>query len=83
MKELYALSDAALLARLDLLDRAEVELHQQAMTAALKAAARDHPAMRDPGSGRLLTAVKEVRDEMRDVETEFLRRGPYAMQEAA
>jgi hypothetical protein len=83
MQRFVALSDAALLQRIDGLDRAEHELHQGAMKQVLQAEARGRMVSADPHHQLLAAAIKESGEDMRAIEEELLRRAANFMEEAA
>jgi hypothetical protein len=83
MERFVALSDAALLQRIDHLDRAEHQLHQSAMKRVSQGEADGRAVGADLQYQLLSAALKESREHMLRIEAELLRRSAYAIAEAA
>ena len=75
MKRFAAFEDAALLGRLERLDRAERDLQQRLANRISQLEAQGRWARSDPLFQQLSSTLKKVRDDMRETEEELLRRG--------
>ena len=83
MDRFSAFEDAALLHRIERLERAERDLQQRAMARASKAEAEGRWLGTDPEYRHLSYVLKKVRKDLRDTEDELLRRSAPAMRQAA
>ena len=82
-KLLNAFSDAAVLERIERLDRAERDLNAAAMMRLMRAEGHGKPANGDALYELLVSAVNEVRAEMLRLEAILLRCNSTALREAA
>jgi len=83
MDRFSAFEDAALLHRIERLERAERDLQQRAMARASRAEAEGRWLRSDPEYRHLSNVLKKVREDLRDTEDEYVRRGSPAMRRAA
>jgi hypothetical protein len=83
MSRFSGFEDAALLRRIERLERAELGLQRRAMARASRAEAEGRWLGSDPEYRYLSSVLKKVREDLRDTEDEFLRRNPVAMKRAA
>ena len=83
MKRLNEFSDAAVLDRIERLDRAERDLNDAAMVRSMRAETHGKPSNGDALYELLVSAVGEVRAEMLRLEAILLRRNSDALREAA
>lgn len=75
--------DAALLQRIERLERAERDLQQRAVARASNVELEGRWLGSDPEYRHLSYVLRKVREDLRDTEDEFLRRRPVAMKRAA
>ena len=80
MRRFAAFEDSALLARLERLARAEVDLQERIQNRVRQAELEGRWVPSDPIYQRLASTLKQVRSELQDTEQEHLRRtrGPAA-----
>lgn len=83
MERFSAFDDAALLHRIDRLERAEHDLQQEMMARISRADAEGRWVRSDPHYQSLSSVLKKVRDDLLDTENEFLRRGTHGLERAA
>ncbi len=83
MKHLTTLGDAALLDRIERLDREEHVLLQSAMARVSRAEAEGVWVGSDPSYRYLSAHLTKVRDELLKAENEFLRRGTLGLERVA
>ena len=79
MRRLSSLGDAALLDRIERLERVEHDLRQSEMAPASHAASDSVSPGRGPRYGYLSSLLKKVHDELVDTENEFLSRGTLGL----
>lgn len=75
MKRFAGFEDAALLGRLERLDRAEADLQKRVAARISQVDAEGRWVRSDPVFQQLSSTLKRVRDDMRETEEELLRRG--------
>jgi len=75
MKRFAAFEDAALLGRLQRLDRAETDLQKRVAARISQVEAEGRWLRSDPVFQQLSSALKRVRDDMCETEEELMRRG--------
>ena len=80
MERFSAFDDAALLHRIDRLERAEHDLQQEMMVRISRADAEGQWARSDAQYEHLSSVLKKVRDDLLDTENEFLRRGTHGLE---
>lgn len=83
MKHLTTLGDAALLDRIERLDREEHVLLESAMARVSRAEAEGVWVWSDPSYRYLSAHLTKVRDELLKAESEFLRRGTLGLERVA
>ena len=83
MERLSAFDDAALLHRIDRLERAEHDLQQEMIARISRAEAEGQWVRSDAQYQHLPSVLKKVRDDLLDTENEFLRRGTHGLELAA
>jgi uncharacterized membrane protein YfbV (UPF0208 family) len=83
MNRFSAFEDAALLHRIERLERAEQDLQQRTMARISQVEAEGRWLRSDPQYQRLSSVLKKVREDLRDTEKEILRRNLSAAQKAA
>jgi len=80
MERLSRLGDAALLERIERLERAEQMLQQTAIARVTQAEASGALRRADRGSACLSSALRKVRHDLLETEDEFLRRDPLRLE---
>lgn len=83
MNRFSAFEDAALLHRIERLERAEQDLQQRTMARVSQVEAEGRWLRSDPQYQRLSSVLKKVREDLRDTEKEILRRNVSATRKAA
>jgi hypothetical protein len=83
MKRFSAFEDAALLHRVERLERAEQDLQQRTTARILQVDAEGRWLRSDPQYQRLSSVLKKVREDLRETEKEILRRNASATKKAA
>jgi hypothetical protein len=83
MERFSAFEDAALLRRIERLERAEHDLQKRTMARMSQVEADGRWLRSDPQYQHLSSVLKKVREDLRDTEDEFLRRSASGMKQAA